>query len=156
MQGYVVSVGYIGGVPHTSSNGVTTNESVADIARKLSFGVQGVVVWQTVKTVKGEKVYQTHAVNGIPARPHLEEGIMYGQYSIQKAIEAHFKKVLKGDPTGGLDRVGAECVAGVQEYMTDGQFIPNSFATIQAKGSDSPLIDTGEMRASVTYLVDKI
>lgn len=43
----------------------------------------------------------------------------------------------------------------IQEKITDGDFAPNAESTIRQKGSSKPLIDSGRMRQSVNYVIQK-
>ena len=43
----------------------------------------------------------------------------------------------------------------MQEKITSGSFTPNAPATIKKKGSSHPLIDSGRMRQSVNYVIQK-
>ena len=52
-----------------------------------------------------------------------------------------------------LERVGLLTAARIQQEITDLRQPPNSPATIAAKGSSNPLIDTGKLRQSVSYEV---
>ncbi len=52
-----------------------------------------------------------------------------------------------------LERIGLYCVGGMQQRISDGIEPPNADSTIKAKGSDKPLIDTGQLRSSITYVV---
>ena len=58
-----------------------------------------------------------------------------------------------GSAESVLKEVGAFGVSLVQEKIGNGSFAPNAPATIKAKGSDHPLIDSGRMRQSVHYVV---
>lgn len=52
-----------------------------------------------------------------------------------------------------MEQVGAFAAGATQQYITDLRDPPNAPYTIEKKGSDNPLIDTGSMRSSVTYKV---
>lgn len=87
----------------------------------------------------------------IPARPWLVPGVQSGTVDYLRVIE---KGVKKGDNLDMvLERVGIVAVGNVQQYMTDLKTPPNAPSTIAKKGSSNPLIDSGAMRASVTYSV---
>lgn len=49
--------------------------------------------------------------------------------------------------------IGAMAVADIQQYMLTARFTPLSPYTIKRKGSSKPLIDTGQLRQSITYRV---
>lgn len=87
----------------------------------------------------------------IPPRPWLIPGVDSGTQEITEAIS---EGVQKGLPTEQImEQVGAFAAGAVQQYMTDLKEPPNSPYTIEQKGSSNPLIDTGALRASVTYKV---
>ena len=41
----------------------------------------------------------------------------------------------------------------MQHQMVEGEFVPNAPSTIRKKGSDKPLIDTGQLRQGVSYKI---
>lgn len=43
----------------------------------------------------------------------------------------------------------------VQRKIVDGPFVPNSPATIKRKKSSKPLIDTGHLRQSIRYVIER-
>lgn len=87
----------------------------------------------------------------IPARPWLDVGAAAGapEYldTIREGIE------------GGLDsrrimtRVGREAEGAIKDYIDNLDTPPNRPSTVRRKGSSNPLIDTGNMRESVTSTV---
>lgn len=87
----------------------------------------------------------------IPPRPWLIPGVQSGKQDIVDTIAHGVSNDLPLDRV--LEQVGAFAVGAVQQYMTDLDTPPNSPYTIARKGSSSPLIDTGALRASVTYKV---
>lgn len=87
----------------------------------------------------------------IPARPWLSPGVNSGNEEYLKIIE---NTIANGEPIKqGLERVGLVAVGKVQKYMTELRTPANAPSTIKRKGSSNPLIDTGALRASVTYKV---
>ncbi len=54
-----------------------------------------------------------------------------------------------------LERLGLYCQSGIQQRMSDGIPPPLTKQTIARKGSSTPLIDTGQLRSSISYSVDK-
>lgn len=89
-----------------------------------------------------------HKIN-IPARPWLNPGVESATKEIIQTIQD------KTDGGAGLDEtleaVGAVAAGAVKVYMTELKSPPNAASTIRKKGSANPLIDSGAMRASVTY-----
>lgn len=53
----------------------------------------------------------------------------------------------------GIGKLGAFAQGDIQARMSEGIPPPLSEVTIKRKGSSTPLIDTGQMRASVSYRV---
>lgn len=52
----------------------------------------------------------------------------------------------------GLARLGARAEGDVKQFMTDLQDPPNAPATIAAKGSSNPLINTGRLRGAIRHV----
>ena len=95
-------------------------------------------------------VTQAHKIK-IPARPWLKPGVNAGNLEYVNIIE---KGAASGEPIDmTLNRVGVVAVAHVQKYMTELRTPPNAPSTIKKKGSSNPLIDSGSLRASVTYKI---
>jgi hypothetical protein len=87
----------------------------------------------------------------IPPRPWLEPGVAAGTKAYLAAIE-------KGTENGQtlsqiLNTIGVIAVASVQDYMTKLRAPANAASTVRKKGSSNPLIDSGELKASVNYKI---
>ena len=54
-----------------------------------------------------------------------------------------------------LNQLGNVVQGMVQRKIVDGPFIPNSPATIKRKKSSKPLIDTGHLRQSIRYVIER-
>lgn len=89
----------------------------------------------------------------IPMRPWLVPGVEAATQEILDTIEEGIEE--GRDPTQILNRVGLVAAGEVQMYITELRTPPNAPSTIAAKGSDNPLIDTGAMRRSVTYQIQR-
>lgn len=120
------------------SGGDITNEKpieTAELAKELSYGT---------------------AI--IPARPFLEEGIASKKDEIQKAMADETKKLKEGNPAN-WDKVATMAVGAIEEFVRSDYYKstkPNSKKTIEYKGSDTPLIDGGDMLNSLTYLINGV
>lgn len=97
----------------------------------------------------------------IPARPFLVPGTKDNLEKVEKRYRAAAKKALDGDKEA-VDKahaaVGLETAASVQKKITDGPFAPLSPVTISKRKSKGrtgtkPLLDTGALRRSITYVV---
>lgn len=91
----------------------------------------------------------------IPPRPWLDKGAEQGADKYKKLAKNKITDVVTGDLS--VDKyyqtLGEISVAEVRKYLRNGDFTPLSPATIKRKGSSKPLIDTGQLRNSVTYEV---
>ena len=108
---------------------------VADLARDLHFGT---------------------AI--IPARPFLEDGIRSKEKEIQKALAEEVKKIEEGK-SANWAKIGTIAVGAIQELVRSDFYkssVPNSQKTIDYKGSDTPLIDGGDMLNQLTFLVNGV
>jgi len=93
-------------------------------------------------------------LKNIPARPILEPVIKKNEKMISSRFHALATKSLN-DPTVNindeLSKIGMIVRDKVKDNFTnpDNGWAPNSPATIAAKGSNKPLIDTGSLRKSI-------
>lgn len=87
----------------------------------------------------------------IPARPWLIPGVESATSDVIDTIASGIENGLSTEQI--MEQVGAIAVGATQQYITDLRDPPNAPYTIEKKGSDNPLIDTGSMRSSVTYKV---
>lgn len=89
----------------------------------------------------------------IPARPFLDDGVKYNAEEIKQVLAQEAKK-----ENPNWDKVGTFAVGKIQEFVRGDYYrsnVPNSRETIEAKGSDMPLIDGGDLINSLTFLVEK-
>ena len=132
-----ILVGFKSGDLHNDDKGNHQIET-ADLARILHFGSAT-----------------------IPARPFLEEGILSKKKEITELMAKQVKKAIEsGNANWSL--VGDVAVGGVVELVGSDYFkerVPNAPATIKRKTvngkvGDTPLIDTGRMMQSLSYIVE--
>lgn len=90
-----------------------------------------------------------------PKRPFISPALKQNRGKYLRLVGGSFVPVLQGQySTHQLwQLVGQEAVKDVQAYMVTASFTPLSPKTIKQKGSSKPLIDTGQLRQSVTYRV---
>lgn len=90
---------------------------------------------------------------GIPERSFIRAGVQDRMVTIRSMFKTYAKKINKGEMTQqqALGLVGLQAQAGIQAKFTDGTLAPNAPSTIAAKGSSRPLIDTGQLRAAISY-----
>lgn len=102
-------------------------------------------------------------VNNIPERPFLVPGVA----SVSEETSARLKKgaqgALSGDPAAGDRAMGAagliaqNAVRGRINSGIDPPLAPSTLRARRARGrtGEKPLIDTGQLRNSITYVVRK-
>ena len=99
-------------------------------------------------------------IRGIPARPVIEPSIVANGAAISRELLLAAHATLHDEPAAATDflkRAGLAAQVGAQKFFTDANngLTPNAASTIKAKGSDRPLIDTGALRAAITFVVDE-
>ena len=112
---------------------VFQNVENAELARRLTFGTAT-----------------------IPARPFIEEGLLSKKDELKKEIEVQLEKIKDGK-MANWDKVGTKAVGAVQEFVRGDYYrshVPNARGTIRHKGSDTPLIDGGDLINSLEYVVE--
>lgn len=94
----------------------------------------------------------------IPARPFLHPALRKNQNKYSKILAQKATAILLGrfSLNQALALVGEMAQADVQKYIVDHQgFAPLKKSTIKRKGSSRPLIDTGQLRQSIRYRVER-
>lgn len=125
------------------------------------------------KPEPGEKVTPSNALIGyvmetgspaqnIPARPHLAPGVQAAEAQYVRMYQKGARAVLDGDAPN-LDQVheavGLVASSSVKTFIDDGAgFAPLAPRTLAARRSrgrtgEKPLIDTGQYRRAITYVV---
>ncbi|MGK2829239.1 hypothetical protein ACSI5F_03920 [Ralstonia pseudosolanacearum] len=118
-------------------------------------------------------------VNNIPARPHLVPGIQDVQEEVADKLREGAVAALTGSQSGvnkALNAAGMIGQRGVRAKITDGPFTPLAESTLRARArrgrkgavkelasraagnapnnaNAKPLIDTGQYRQAITYVV---
>jgi hypothetical protein len=100
-------------------------------------------------------------LRGQPARPVIEPAIEQPKTAerIARALAAASIAALDGNKEGmmdALDRAGTIGESAAKRWFTDSRngWEPNAPSTIRAKGSETPGIDTGQMRRAITHVVE--
>ena len=116
----------------TEANG----ESVAVIAAKNEFGL---------------------ADQYMPERPFLRIGVQNSSAKYAALSAKQLPNVLAGTITIDdlLGMLGAMAAGSVQKQIRHGSYMRNSPSTIAMKGSDKPLIDSGQMLQSITWVIER-
>lgn len=126
--------------------GILHDAKEAEIANLQHYGGEGIYQYGPHK---GETV-------DVPPRPFLMNAIEHNGKDI---LDAEAQKLEKFDiqtVDTVLNRVGEKAVFATQFVIDEYSRIPdNSPRTVETKGKNTPLIDTGKMRASIEYEVKK-
>lgn len=90
-----------------------------------------------------------------PSRPFMRQTIKDYQDDIMKFTTESLRSAAEshGDVKTVLNQVGSYTKGKMQKEIRDGEWTPNAPSTIARKGSDKPLIDTGQMRQRIVYVV---
>lgn len=97
----------------------------------------------------------------IPARPHLKPGVSSVQPKTLEQLREAAQSALSGNQEAALmalNRAGTIAADGVRRYITTTGFTPLAESTVSARrrrgrNGVKPLIDTGQYRRSITYVV---
>lgn len=89
----------------------------------------------------------------IPQRSFLRGGIERNLPGLIALNGANLAAIGRGqmDIETALGRLGQAAAAAVKREIIEGDFAPLKAATIKRKKSSRPLVDTGQLRQSVTY-----
>ena len=99
-----------------------------------------------------------HTAGGfdIPARPFLRGGIRSNLAKLSRVGREGLKSAARDLSTlrAGLDLLGVAAVGVVKHYMSGSNFVPNAPSTVKKKGSSQPTIADGQLRQSITHVVE--
>lgn len=92
---------------------------------------------------------------GIPERSFMRSTASEESENLGRLSKAQIAECIEGNvsPHDVFATIGAYLQGKIVEEITDGEFEPNNENTVKRKGSSKPLIDTGQLRASITYEV---
>lgn len=92
----------------------------------------------------------------IPERSFIRSTINGKSKEIKKVAAAQYKLVLNGKISNekGLGILGAFTAGLIQQTFTSNDWPDNTQSTINKKGSSRPLVDTGQLRQSISWKVN--
>jgi phage gpG-like protein len=93
---------------------------------------------------------------GIPKRDFLFQPVQAQKNNILKLIKAQMQKLIDKEitPEEMFERIAVYIQGISQASFRKNNWLPNSAYTIRKKGSSTPLIDTGVLRQSISYIVE--
>lgn len=101
---------------------------------------------------------------GIPERPFMRNTMRKKRAEYRAAMKAAAVTIIEQAALGesvakekrkALKKLGIKAQGDIQAEITSLRTPPNAPSTIQQKGSSNPLINSGEMRAAVTFKVEE-
>ena len=98
-------------------------------------------------------VYNHFGTSTIPARPFISDCVEKNAGQIQEAQKRLVYRVYQGglSADGALAQLGAWYVNVQKGHILHGGWTPNAPATIKRKGSNKPLVDTGQLVNTVDW-----
>ncbi len=100
--------------------------------------------------------YNELGTDHIPARPFIRQSVDDNESKIKSFLKGEVKDFAQGKSAEQiLKEIGIFQKDLMQDKITSGSFAPNAESTIKKKGSSKPLVDTGRMRQSVNYVIQK-
>ena len=92
----------------------------------------------------------------IPERSFLRVPLRSNQQDFAAVLAGSLSDVLSGNLSMAqlMDQLGARAAATSQEAISAGIPPPNAPSTIQQKESSTPLIDSGNLRQNITWVVE--
>jgi phage gpG-like protein len=140
VKGSYVDVGVFGG----------TNEKTGDSI--LRYAVVNEFGWEIRNPRSGGSTIV------IPSRPFMRRTADDNLEKYADMLKDGLERIGAGiEKTAGvLTRVGIKIRGDIQANIRDGNWEPNALSTIERKrGSTRPLIDTGTLRKSISFKLDK-
>ena len=136
-----------------------TYRDVSDLALKLK-GPTRVKVGLPAGEAPGDLVaigiYNEMGTRTIPERPAFRNAIRANRNGYQRAMSSGARDILNGGTSVRtiLSRLGILAQGHIQQEITSLRSPPNAPSTIRQKGSSNPLINSGRLRASITWKID--
>lgn len=143
-----VMVGFLSGRNHVQTQHKSKDGQYKDIDG-------GEAQYNNIETAELAKIL-TFGDARIPPRPFIEEGLLSKKDDLKKEIKTQLDKVLDGKKAN-WNKVGTKAVGAIQEFVRSDYYkthVPNSKRTIDYKGSDTPLIDGGDLINSLAFVVE--
>jgi hypothetical protein len=136
------------------TNGIRQNSMIEEMQPELDKGTPYSAAHQMYIQAHGSPLWHS------PPRPIIEPAIEYkpNKEAISKQLGMAAKKALSGDQQGTKDQLSKAGLLAqnlVRDWFTNpaNNWPLNTPATIEAKGSDMPLINSGQLRKSITFVV---
>lgn len=152
-----VLVGFMAGRQHVPTLHKADTEKPNEKRRGKYVGIDGRDDSQNepaIETAELAKILTFGSAN-IPPRPFIEEGLLSEKEELLKEAEKQTDNARKGQANWA--KLGTKAVGAVQKFVRSDYYktnVPNSRHTIEFKGSDTPLIDGGDLINSLEFVVE--
>jgi hypothetical protein len=143
-----VLVGFLSGRQHVPTQHKNDNGEYKNIDGKDP-------VYPQMETAELAKIL-TFGSASIPPRPFIEEGLLSKKDELRAEIGTQLDKIKDGKKAN-WNKVGTKAVGAIQEFVRSDYYkthVPNGPKTIKYKGSDTPLIDGGDLINSLAFIVE--
>lgn len=133
---------------------------IRKVSHKIGDGPRRVKVGFPAGKAGGEilarAAFNHFGTSTIPERPFITNAVRDNKEKYARFLKSAGKGILIDNepPRLALEKLGLMGQGDIQEEITNLSSPPNAASTIRQKGSSNPLIDTGQMRGSVTYKVE--
>jgi hypothetical protein len=113
--------------------------------------------YEDAVTVLEVAVWNEFGTDQTPERSFIRAWFDENEGRLREAMRRMMVSVVAGKRTKeqALEILAQRCVGEIQKRIAAGINPPNAESTIERKGSDKPLVDTGQLRSSISYRVDK-
>lgn len=110
---------------------------------------------RVLRTLLEIAIYQEFGTATIPARSFIRDWFDSEEPALRADLTVLMRQVIAGQITKekALDLMAVRCVGKIQQRIADGLSPPNAASTIARKGSSTPLVDSGQLRAGVSSRV---
>lgn len=100
-------------------------------------------------------IWNNYGTENIPARPFMDLAARNMRDLYKSQMKKFSKPLMRGEAKleKVLDVIGLMAEEEVRKAIMDGDWAENSAATVRAKKSDRPLVDTGTLKNRVTHKV---
>lgn len=108
---------------------------------------------KTSQDIVNRAAWNNFGTINIPERPFMSNAFEDNRSKYVEALRVSAPKVLRGDVEIGqvTSKLGIVFSDDIREEIVNLDSPANALSTIKKKGSSNPLIDSGEMKNSVTY-----
>lgn len=110
----------------------------------------GVLVWQYA-------IFVEYSTSKIPSRPFFRSFQWNKGEMLKQLCKRMFNSCVNGNikPIDAYKRVGRYAKSAIEDSLLNGTWQPNAEVTVKMKGSDRPLVDTGNLLNSIGFVIYK-